>query len=58
MSVESLGTAATFRLAAILSTDEALRDLGIFAVVASYLFSAGGWHWSAVAELLRLIKRL
>ena len=57
-SVDSLRTAARFCLAAILSADEALRDLGTFAFVASHLFSTGGWHLSAVAELLQLITRL
>ena len=50
--------AARVRLAAIPSAEEALRDLGTFAFVASHLFSVGGRHSSAVAELLRIIKRL
>ena len=54
----SLQTTARVRLAAILSADEALCGLGTFAFVASHLFSTGGWHSSAVAELLRLITRL
>ena len=57
-SADSLRTAARVRLAAIPSAEEALRDLGTFAFVASHLFSAGGRHSSAVAELLRLIERL
>ena len=57
-SVDSLRTAARVRLACILYVDEALRDLGTFDFVASHLFSAAGRHASAVAELLRLIKRL
>ena len=40
------------------STDKALRDSGTFAFVALHIFSAAGQHASAVAELLRLIKRL
>ena len=39
---ESLQTAAQVRLAYILSADEALRDLGTFAFVASHLFFAAG----------------
>ena len=42
----------------MLFADEALCDLGTFAFVASNLFSTGGRHLSAVAELLRLIKSL
>ena len=57
-SADSLRTAARVRLAAIPSAEEALRDLGTFAFVASHLFSAGGRHSSAVAELLRLIEIL
>ena len=56
--VDSLRTAAQVRLAEIPSADEALRDLGTFAFVALHLFSAGGRHLSAVAELLCLIERL
>ena len=50
--------AARVRLAIILSVDKALRDLGTFAFVVSHLFSAGGRHLSAVAELLRIIESL
>ena len=50
--------AARFRLAVILSTDEALRNLGTFAFAMSHLFSAGRSHLSAVADLLCLIERL
>ena len=57
-SADSLRTAARVRLAAIPSAEEALRDLGTFAIVASHLFSVGERHSSAVAELLRLIERL
>ena len=57
-SAESLQMAARVRLAVIPSADEALRDLGTFTFVASHLFSAGGRHSSAVAELLRLVERL
>ena len=49
---------ARFRLAVILSADEALRNLGTFAFVASHLFSAGRCHLSDFAELIRLIERL
>ena len=45
-------------LAVILSVDEALHNLGAFFCVTLHLFSAGGRHLSAVAELLPLIKRL
>ena len=45
-------------LEAILSADEALRNLGTFDFVNSYLFSVDGRHLSAVAELRRLIERL
>ena len=55
---DSLRTAAQVRLAAILSADEALRELGIFAFVALHLFSTGGRYSSAVAEILRIITRL
>ena len=41
-SAEFLRMAARIRLAIIPSADEALRDLGTFAFVASHLFSAGG----------------
>ena len=57
-SADSLRTAARVCLAAIPSAEEALRNLGTFAFVASHLFSTGGRHSSAVAELLRLIERL
>ena len=57
-SADSLRTAARVRLAAITYAEEALRNLGTFAFVASHLFCAGGRHWSAVAELLRVIERL
>ena len=50
--------AARVRLAVIPSADKALRNLGTFAFVNSHLFSAGGCHLSAVAEILRLIERL
>ena len=57
-SAESLRTAAQVHLACTPSADEALRDLGTFEFVALHLFYAAGRHTSAVAELLRLIKRL
>ena len=53
-----LWTAARFYLATIPSGEEALCGIGTFVSVASHLFSAGGWHSSAVAELLHLITRL
>ena len=40
-SADSLRMAARICLAVIPSADEALRDLGTFAFVASHLFSAG-----------------
>ena len=55
--VESPRTAARVRLAAIPSAEEALRDLGTFSFVASHLFSAGGRHSSAVAELLQSLNK-
>ena len=57
---DSFWTAAQVRMACILSTDEALHDLitFAFAFVASHLFSVAGRHLSAVADLLRIIKRL
>ena len=42
--VESIRTDAHVRLAAILSVEKALHDLGTFAFVALHLFSAGGRH--------------
>ena len=50
--------AVRVRLAVIPSVDEAFHDLGTLTFVASHLFSAGGRHSSAVADLLRLIERL
>ena len=41
---DSLRMATRIRLAVIPSADEALRDLGTFAFVTSYLFSAGARH--------------
>ena len=55
---DSLRIAARVRLAIILSADEALCNLGTFAFITSYLFSAGRRHLSAVADLFRIIKRL
>ena len=46
---ESMRTAARVFLDAILSANEGLRNLGIFAFVASHLFSLGRRHSSAVA---------
>ena len=53
---DSLQMAATARLDVIPSTDKALRDLGTFAFVTSHLFSVGGIHLSAVADLICLIE--
>ena len=50
--------AASVGLAVIPFADKALRDLGTFAFVASYLFSVGGHHSSVVAEILRLIETM
>ena len=57
-SAESLRMAGRVRLAVITSADEALRDLGTFAFVVLLLFSTGGRHSSAVADLLRLTESL
>ena len=57
-SSESLRTAMRVYLDCTPSTDKALRDSGTFTFVALHIFSAAGRHASAVAELLRLIKRL
>ena len=57
-SADSLRTAVRFRLAAMTCAEETICDLGTFAFVASHLFSTGGQHSSAVAELLRLIESL
>ena len=51
-------TFARVRLAAISSTCEELRNLGMFTFFASHIFSVGRRHLSAVTELLRLIERL
>ena len=55
---DSLWIAVRVHLAVILSADEALRDLGTLAFVTLHLFSVGGRHLSAIAELLHLIERL
>ena len=57
-SADSLQIYARFRLAVILSADEALRDLGTFTFVALHLLSAGRRHSSAFAEIIHLIERL
>ena len=57
-SSEFLRTAIRVYLDFTPSTYKALRDSGTFAFVALHIFSAAGRHVSAVAELLRLIKRL
>ena len=58
-SAYSLWIASWFLLAVISSMDEALRELGTFAFVASHLFYAGGGqHAAAVAELFRPIEKL
>ena len=58
VSTDSLRTTARFRLACILSVDKGLSDMGTFDFAASHIFSVTGRHALAVAELLRLIKRL
>ena len=50
--------AVRFRLAAIPSADEVLWELDMFTFIDSHLFSVGGRHSPAVAELLRPIERL
>ena len=57
-SVEYLWMAARFHLVAILYVEEALRDLGTFAFFTLHLFSVERRHLPAVAEILRLIKRM
>ena len=57
-SEESLRIATRVHLAAILSADEVLHNLGMFAFVISHLFSAGVRHSSAIVELLHLIESL
>ena len=56
-STNSTWTATRVYLAAIPSADEALRDLGTFALV-EHLFYAGGRPSFAFTELLRLITKL
>ena len=55
---DSLRTSARVCLACIPSADEAMRNLGNFAFVASHLFSAARQHPSAVAKLIHIGKRL
>ena len=50
--------ASRVRLSVILSTDEALNNLGTFAFVASHLLSAFGCHSSDLVDLLRLVESL
>ena len=50
--------AVRVRLAAIMSADEALREIYTFDFVASHLFSKGGSQLSAVSEIPCLIYRL
>ena len=57
VSSESLRMAARVRLAVIPSVEEVLFDIDTFAFVASHLFSTGGHHLSAVADLLCIIER-
>ena len=57
-SAEFLRTATRVCLDCTPSVDKALRDSGTFAFVALQIFSAAGRHALAVAEILRLIKRL
>ena len=49
-SEDSLWTYVWVHMAAILSVDEALRNLDTSAFVALYFLSAGGRHLSAMAE--------
>ena len=56
--MESLQTDTRVRLAVIPYAYEALWDLGMLGFVTLHLFSADRRHFSAVAELLRLIERL
>ena len=55
---DSLRADVRVRLAAIPSADETLSDLGMFAFISLHLFSAGGRHLSAVADIVLLIERL
>ena len=57
-SADSLQTDLKVHMDTILSVDESLWDLGIFAFVPLYLFYVDGSHLPAVAELLRLIAIL
>ena len=57
-SADSLRTAVRVRLAAILSADELLNNLGTFEFVALHLFSVRGSHLSAIADILRLVNSL
>ena len=57
-SADSLWMGVRFRLAVIPSTTKALFNHGTFAFVALHLFSEGGRHSSAIADLLCLIKML
>ena len=54
-SADSLRTSVRVRLACIVSSEKALRNLGTFSFIALRLFSAVGQHMSEVAELLCLI---
>ena len=54
-SADSLSTAMRFHLDAILSADEALRELGTFVFVTSHLLSTSRRHLSDVTELICLI---
>ena len=49
---------ARVHLAAIMSADEALLDLGIFYFIVSHLLSVGGRHATEVVDLLHIIERL
>ena len=57
-SADYLRTADQICLAAKLSMDEALRNLGTFAFVAVHLFSVIRRQVTVIAELLCLIERL
>ena len=55
---DSLRTATRVHMDKSFSTYEALQYLSIFNFIALHLFSVGGIHFSAAAEILRLIERL
>ena len=52
--MDYLRTDDWFHLEAILPEDEALRDLGTFALFALHLLSMGGRHAEEVADILHI----